>query len=121
MRSECVLRDPISWQVRAIVEGQFLSMRMHAERIGMPCPPERVIATGGGSANRQMLALIASIFGCDVYTAQRPGKLSPKLCTYLLIEVLVVIMAIMAKFARCSGMLQKLRTLGLCSCMPKTY
>ncbi|KAG0629277.1 hypothetical protein M758_1G090400 [Ceratodon purpureus] len=61
-------------EVRAIVEGQFLSMRAHAERIGMPCPPERVIATGGGSANKHLLTLIASIFGCNVYTAQRPDS-----------------------------------------------
>jgi len=60
-------------QVRAIVEGQFLSMRAHAERIGMPCPPERVIATGGASTNQHLLNLMASIFGCNVYTAQRPG------------------------------------------------
>jgi len=49
-------------------------MRAHAERIGMPCPPERVIATGGGSANKHLLNMIASIFGCNVYTAQRPGN-----------------------------------------------
>jgi len=61
-------------EVRAIVEGQFLSMRAHAERIGMPCPPERVIATGGGSANKHLLNMIASIFGCNVYTAQRPDS-----------------------------------------------
>jgi xylulokinase len=61
-------------EARAIVEGQFLSMRAHAERIGMPCPPERVIATGGGSANKNLLELIASIFGCNVYTAQRPDS-----------------------------------------------
>ena len=61
-------------QVRAIVEGQFVAMRAHAERIGLPCPPERVIATGGGSTNKHLLALIASVFGCDVYTANCPGK-----------------------------------------------
>lgn len=61
-------------EVRAIAEGQFLSMRAHAERIGMPCPPERVIATGGASANNHLLNLIASIFGCNVYTAQRPDS-----------------------------------------------
>ncbi|XP_024391819.1 xylulose kinase 2 isoform X2 [Physcomitrium patens] len=65
--------DPAA-EVRAIVEGQILSMRIHAERIGMQCPPERIIATGGGSANKHLLALIASIFGCSVYTAQRPDS-----------------------------------------------
>lgn len=63
-------------EVRAVVEGQFLSMRAHSERIGMPSPPERVIATGGGSANSQLLATIADIFGCPVYTAERPDSAS---------------------------------------------
>ena len=48
-------------------------MRAHSERIGMPSPPERVIATGGASANCKLLELIAQIFGCRVYTAERPG------------------------------------------------
>lgn len=61
-------------QVRAIVEGQFVAMRAHAERIGLPCPPNRVIATGGGSTNKHLLALLASVFGCDVYTANCPGE-----------------------------------------------
>eukprot|EP00252_Welwitschia_mirabilis_P000703 TRINITY_DN10677_c0_g1_i1.p1 TRINITY_DN10677_c0_g1~~TRINITY_DN10677_c0_g1_i1.p1 ORF type:complete len:489 (-),score=95.73 TRINITY_DN10677_c0_g1_i1:65-1531(-) len=60
-------------EVRAIIEGQFLSMRSHTVRIGMPSPPERLIATGGASANKQILSLAASIFGCSVYTVERPG------------------------------------------------
>jgi xylulokinase len=66
-------------QVRAVVEGQFLSMRAHTERIGMPCPPERILVTGGGSTNPHLLTLMASIFGCPVYTAQRPGRSQLKL------------------------------------------
>lgn len=61
-------------EVRAIVEGQFVAMRAHAERIGLPCPPNRVIATGGGSTNKHLLALLASVFGCDVYTANCPDS-----------------------------------------------
>jgi xylulokinase len=63
-------------EVRAVVEGQFLSMRAHTERIGMPCPPERILVTGGGSTNPHLLTLMASIFGCPVYTAQRPDSAS---------------------------------------------
>lgn len=48
-------------------------MRAHAERSGMPNPPNRIIATGGASANNSILSSIASIFGCNVYTVQRPG------------------------------------------------
>ncbi|XP_042016021.1 xylulose kinase 2-like isoform X1 [Salvia splendens] len=67
--------DPPS-EVRALIEGQLLSMRAHAERIGMPSPPRRIIATGGASANECILSLIASIFGCNVYTVQRPDSAS---------------------------------------------
>ncbi|XP_042489524.1 xylulose kinase 2-like isoform X2 [Macadamia integrifolia] len=63
-------------EVRSIIEGQFLSMRAHAERFGMPIPPKRMIATGGASANQSILNSIASIFGCDVYTVQRPDSAS---------------------------------------------
>lgn len=67
--------DPPS-EIRALVEGQFLSMRGHAERFGMPSPPKRIIATGGASANHTILSCIASIFGCNVYTVQRPDSAS---------------------------------------------
>ncbi|OAY51082.1 xylulose kinase 2 isoform X2 [Manihot esculenta] len=67
--------DPPS-EVRALIEGQLLSMRAHAERFGMPMPPKRIIATGGASANHSILKSVASIFGCDVYTVQRPDSAS---------------------------------------------
>nr|CAB3462732.1 unnamed protein product [Digitaria exilis] len=58
-------------EVRAIIEGQFLSMRGHAEKCGLPVPPKRIIATGGASSNPIILNIMASIFGCPVYTSQR--------------------------------------------------
>ncbi|XVE55678.1 hypothetical protein DITRI_Ditri03aG0177700 [Diplodiscus trichospermus] len=67
--------DP-PFEVRALIEGQFLSMRAHAERFGMPSPPKRIIATGGASANQSILSSIASIFGCDIYTVQRHDSAS---------------------------------------------
>uniref|UniRef100_A0A1J3CM20 Xylulose kinase n=1 Tax=Noccaea caerulescens TaxID=107243 RepID=A0A1J3CM20_NOCCA len=67
--------DPPS-EVRAVIEGQILSKRAHAERFGMPSPPCRIVATGGASANENILSLISAIFGCDVYTVQRPDSAS---------------------------------------------
>eukprot|EP00898_Chlorokybus_atmophyticus_P003367 jgi/Chlat1/4030/Chrsp26S04087 len=61
-------------EVRAIVEGQFLSMRNHSEECGMPIPPKRLISTGGASANAQILQLLADVFGCAVYTSQSPDS-----------------------------------------------
>uniref|UniRef100_A0A453AY68 Xylulose kinase n=1 Tax=Aegilops tauschii subsp. strangulata TaxID=200361 RepID=A0A453AY68_AEGTS len=74
---ECEVQefDPES-EVRAIVEGQMLSMRGHAERFGMPNPPKRIIATGGASSNESILKLIAQIFGCPVFTVERPDSAS---------------------------------------------
>ncbi|KAL9225673.1 hypothetical protein vseg_001567 [Gypsophila vaccaria] len=63
-------------EVRAVIEGQMLSIRAHAKRFGMPFPPKRLIATGGASSNECILGSIASIFGCDVYTVQRPDSAS---------------------------------------------
>lgn len=67
-------RIEMHFQVRAVIEGQFLSIRAHAERFGLPSPPKRMIATGGASTNNAILRMVASIFGCDVYTVQRPGQ-----------------------------------------------
>ncbi|KAJ7550136.1 hypothetical protein O6H91_07G085200 [Diphasiastrum complanatum] len=72
---EVLAFDP-STEVRSLVEGQFLSMKTHSQRIGMPMPPKRIIATGGASANHRLLVLMATIFGCDVYTAQRTDSAS---------------------------------------------
>ncbi|CAH9124608.1 unnamed protein product [Cuscuta epithymum] len=74
---ECEVKefDPPS-EVRAVIEGQLLSIRAHAERFGLPSPPNRMIATGGASANSTILSMVASIFGCDVYTVQRPDSAS---------------------------------------------
>jgi len=63
-------------EVRAIIEGQMLSMRGHAERFGMPNPPKRIIATGGASSNESILKSIVEIFGCPVFTVQRPDSAS---------------------------------------------
>ncbi|CAA7387739.1 unnamed protein product [Spirodela intermedia] len=63
-------------EVRAIVEGQLLSIRAHSERFGLPVPPRRIVATGGASANRSILRVMAAVFGCAVYTVQRPDSAS---------------------------------------------
>lgn len=55
-------------EVRAVIEGQFMSMRVHAAKLGMK-NPRRVIATGGASVNTALLEVMASVFNCEVYTA----------------------------------------------------
>ncbi|ONI35559.1 hypothetical protein PRUPE_1G542700 [Prunus persica] len=63
-------------EVRAVIEGPFVSMRGHAERFGMPSPPKRLIATGGASVNHSILGIAACVFGCEVCTVERPDSAS---------------------------------------------
>ncbi|KAM6908154.1 xylulose kinase isoform 1-T1 [Lycodopsis pacificus] len=75
-------------EVRALVEGQFLSRRLHAERLGYSIsetsvlllllifssclysiiPGTRVLATGGASANKDILQVLCDVFNAPVYT-----------------------------------------------------
>lgn len=52
------------WNCRAVVEGQFLSMRLNSE--WMATRPRRLVATGGGSRNRELLQIAADVLGCRV-------------------------------------------------------
>lgn len=56
-------------EVRALVEGQFLSRRLHAERLGYSIVPgTRVLATGGASSNKDILQVLSDVFNAPVYT-----------------------------------------------------
>ncbi|XP_054478907.1 xylulose kinase [Anoplopoma fimbria] len=56
-------------EVRALVEGQFLSRRLHAERLGYAIiPGTRVLATGGASSNQDILQVLSDVFNAPVYT-----------------------------------------------------
>ncbi len=49
---------------RAVVEGQFLSMRLNSE--WMATRPSRILATGGGSRNPELLQIAADVMDCPV-------------------------------------------------------
>jgi hypothetical protein len=52
-------------------------MRGRAERFGMPSPPNRIIATGGGSANASILkflVLLSILFRGQVYTVRTAAQ-----------------------------------------------
>ncbi|XP_039983015.1 xylulose kinase isoform X2 [Xiphias gladius] len=56
-------------EVRALLEGQFLSRRLHAERLGYSIiPGTRVLATGGASSNKEILQVLSDVFNAPVYT-----------------------------------------------------
>ncbi len=60
--------------IRAVVEGQFLSMRLHGANIGLT--PRTVLATGGASVNRSLLQVMADVFGTPVHTCSQANSAS---------------------------------------------
>ncbi len=52
-------------EVRAVVEAQMLSMRLHSEWMGEK--PARIHVTGGASANDSILQVMADTFGVPVF------------------------------------------------------
>ena len=54
-------------EIRAVVESQFLSMKIHAKKLGIE-NPKRIICTGGGSKSKICLQILSDIFECPVYT-----------------------------------------------------
>ncbi|MHA1486724.1 MAG: FGGY-family carbohydrate kinase [Promethearchaeota archaeon] len=50
--------------VRAVIEAQFLSMKIHSEWVQEP--PEEIYATGGASINVEMLKIAANIFNTKI-------------------------------------------------------
>ena len=58
--------------VRAVVEGQYLSMRLHGNNIGLI--PQKILATGGASVNKSLLQVMADVFGTRVYVSSQPNS-----------------------------------------------
>lgn len=81
-----------------------MAMRSHAKNFGMP-DPERVIATGGASANHHLLRVCADVFGCNVYIASRPGKSGNEFLIDLLFVDLYpwITYVIVSKYASIAG------------------
>ena len=60
--------------VRAVVERQFLSMRLHCGKIGLT--PKSIIATGGASVNIAILRIMADVFGRNIFTIDQQNSAS---------------------------------------------
>lgn len=58
--------------IRAVLESQFLSMRLHCGNIGLQ--PKTILATGGASVNRGILKIIADVFGHNVFTIEQQNS-----------------------------------------------
>ena len=56
-------------EVRALVEGQMVAKRLHAERLGFSLSEDtRILVTGGASVNKAIQQIIADVFNASVYT-----------------------------------------------------
>ncbi|KAK2854586.1 hypothetical protein Q7C36_006455 [Tachysurus vachellii] len=56
-------------EIRALVEGQFLAKRVHAQKLGYRIiQGTRVLATGGASSNKDILQVLSDVFNAPVYT-----------------------------------------------------
>uniref|UniRef100_I3MNP7 Xylulose kinase n=1 Tax=Ictidomys tridecemlineatus TaxID=43179 RepID=I3MNP7_ICTTR len=59
---------PRDVEIRALIEGQFMAKRIHAEGLGYRVMPKtKILATGGASHNRDILQVLADVFGAPVY------------------------------------------------------
>ena len=57
--------DDAAGNVRAVVEAQQMAMALHAQWMGVSI--DAIHATGGAAANREILQVMADVFGADVY------------------------------------------------------
>ncbi|KND00369.1 uncharacterized protein SPPG_04693 [Spizellomyces punctatus DAOM BR117] len=59
---------------RAVLESQFLSMRLHARRVGYhDSASKRIIVTGGASQNDAIVRVLADVFGAVVMRSSLGG------------------------------------------------
>uniref|UniRef100_A0A8I5NMT3 Xylulose kinase n=1 Tax=Papio anubis TaxID=9555 RepID=A0A8I5NMT3_PAPAN len=66
--SHKVAAFPGDVEVRALIEGQFMAKRIHAEGLGYRIMSKtKILATGGASHNRDILQVLADVFGAPVY------------------------------------------------------
>ncbi|KAK9396069.1 xylulose kinase [Crotalus adamanteus] len=60
---------PKDVEIRALIEGQFMAKRIHAEKLGYKIlPTTKILATGGASHNKAILQILSDIFSVPVYT-----------------------------------------------------
>ncbi|XP_058040387.1 xylulose kinase isoform X7 [Ahaetulla prasina] len=59
---------PKEVEIRALIEGQFMAKRIHAEKLGYKIlPTTKILATGGASHNKAILQILSDVFNVPVY------------------------------------------------------
>jgi len=58
-------------EIKALVEGQFIAKRAHAENLGFIIDANtKIVATGGASINTTILQILSDVFNAPVYTQE---------------------------------------------------
>lgn len=58
-------------ELRALIEGQFIAKRSHAEDLGVVIGPNsKIFATGGASRNKVILQILSDVFNTPVYVLE---------------------------------------------------
>ena len=63
---------PPEADARAILESQFLSLRVHGGHVGLQ--PRRILATGGASVDRVLIQIMADVFGVPVFVGEQANS-----------------------------------------------
>ncbi|KPJ13140.1 Xylulose kinase [Papilio machaon] len=64
-------RPQPQFEARALLEGQALARRAHAEDMGFKLDSSsRLVATGGASVNKELLQIFADVFNTPVYVLE---------------------------------------------------
>ncbi|XP_013167908.1 PREDICTED: xylulose kinase [Papilio xuthus] len=68
-------RPQPQFEARALLEGQALARRAHAEDMGFKIDSSsRLVATGGASVNKELLQIFADVFNTPVYVLEEHGN-----------------------------------------------
>lgn len=67
--------DDAAAEVRALVESQFLSMRLHAAKLGIAAGG-RLVVTGGASSNAAIVQVAADVFGVSAFAGDSTDSAS---------------------------------------------
>ncbi|CAF1430173.1 unnamed protein product [Adineta steineri] len=64
------------YKARAVLEGQCLAKRLYLQKanVDLDNSVDRIVVTGGASANTDLLQILADVFGKTVYTALAPNS-----------------------------------------------
>ncbi|XKL59126.1 hypothetical protein PGB90_000142 [Kerria lacca] len=64
-------------EIRALIEGQFVAKRAHAEELGFHIDSvSKILATGGASNNKAIVQVLADVFNTPVYTLKEANSAS---------------------------------------------